>query len=227
MCQSEPIHYHILRTWKLVKNKKKYCYHYDDTYGKWKVLIHLFCKIKNDHKSYEHSDGTGQGPGHVTLTHVIDGFPDLHRYVPKNQITNSRVKPPANTLSAPICRAFCSAVHSFFQYLFIVCPFFKQDHGIEQNANYKYRCHHAHASCILWCFFRRWQGCLDSSRPGVATTDHARAARDHSPACSTRLGSNSIDSQVFLFVPCLWYLVGGPWKNWTFTPSIMSRLLYH
>jgi hypothetical protein len=74
--------------------------------------------------------------------------------MPKNQVTNNKVSPPAKILSAPSWRAFCSGVQSRFQCLFTVSPFFHQDHGIQQYTYCKNRGHHTHVSCILWCFCR-------------------------------------------------------------------------
>ncbi len=159
-----------------------------------------FVKLKHNHECYKHSDGTSCGPGHVTLTHVINSFLLFHRYEPKNQITNNRLSPPAKILRAPICWAFCSAVHNFFQYLFIVRPFFDYNHGINQNTNHHYRSCHAHASCILLWHCCLWADFLWHARFRVAGPDRARAAVGHSPICPTPPWRSSIVPLVVCFV---------------------------
>ena len=79
----------------------------------------------------------------------------------------------------------------------------------------------------LLCFCRQSVDCLLREHL-VIDYDHVRVVVDHSPIWPTRLlSSNNFLLASFFVVPWCRYLVGGPWKNWTFTPSIMSRLLYH
>ena len=84
----------------------------------FKQLLRIY---KNHYCDYCHNQHTKVEIG-TANTHLVYTFFIWHYRTPKSQRTKRIVNTPAKSFNAPYCRAFCSGVQSFFQYLFIFYP---------------------------------------------------------------------------------------------------------